>query len=269
MTKVNDELLSPDEIVATLRNSALPTLLVEGRSDMDLFQAVEDLCFENRIDILPAGSRSALFEVFKRRTEFKRTPVAFLADSDMFLFSNVPPDLTGIVFTDGYSIENDILAGGKALRLVGGRHRQKWENILASLARWFAAVTHRYLAGELVEYAQHPSRLVDFSSATLTSLSRSMLVTRNAVCPEARRVLAAPKKYLRGHTLLDALGHFMAETKHRPKCSKDVLLRIDLVSWETNRSFKRLIARIHTTVSKVVTPVHRSPSSNASSKTRR
>lgn len=254
MTKASDITLSPDEIVATLRNSTLPTLLVEGRSDMDLFHVLEDMCFGNGIDIMPTGGRPALFEVFKRRAEFRTTPVAFLADSDMFAFGNVPPVLAGIIFTEGYAIENDILSGGKAFRMIAGKHTAKWAKVISSLSQWFAAASHRYLNGETVEYSQHPGQLVCFSTGTLTPLSQAVLIDPATLCEQAKRVLAEPTKYLRGHTLLGALGHFLAAAKQTPKCSKDVLLRMDLVSWETNRSLQRIVSEVHTAIPELANP---------------
>lgn len=248
MTKANDISLSPDEIVATLRNSTLPTLLVEGRSDMELFRFLEDMCFGNQIDIMPTSGRDALFEVFKRRGEFCTTPVAFLADSDMFIFGSVPPDLVGIIFTEGYAIENDILSGGKAFRMIGGRHKAKWATLISSLSQWFAAAAHRYLKGETIDYSQHPGQLVCFSAGTLTPLAEAVLIDPEPLTEQARRVLVEPAKYLRGHTLLDALGHFLATAKQPPKCSKDVLLRMDLVSWEANRSLQRIVSGVQTAI---------------------
>lgn len=253
MTKANDVTLSPGEIVATLRNSTLPTLLVEGRSDMELFHALEDMCFGNGVDIMPTGGRLALFEVFKRRAEFPTTPVAFLADSDMFIFGNVPPDLAGIIFTEGYAIENDILSGGKAFRMIGGKHRANWAKIVSSLSEWFAAAAHRHLNGETVDYSQHPGQLVSFSAGTLSPVALAVLGDPESLCEQAKRVLAEPTKYLRGHTLLDALGHFLATAKQPPKCSKDVLLRMDLVSWEINMSLQRIVSGVRTAIPQLAT----------------
>jgi hypothetical protein len=253
MTKANDIGLSPDEIVATLRNSTLPTLLVEGRSDMELYHALEDMCFGNRIDIMSTGGRIALFEVFKRRAEFHATPVAFLADSDMFIFEHVPPDLTGIIFTEGYAIENDLLSGGKAFRMIDRKHMAHWEKVLSSLSQWFAAAAHRYLNSENVEYSQHPGQLVCFSSGALKPLSRAVLIDPEPLCEQAKRVLAEPRKYLRGHTLLDAFGYFLATAKHKPKFSKDALLRVELGSWETNKSIQRIVSGVQTTIPQLAT----------------
>jgi hypothetical protein len=248
MTKANDTNLTPNEVVSTLRNSSLPTLIVEGRSDMVLYQAIEEMCFVNSIDIMPVGSRTILFEVHRRRAEFSKTPVAFLADSDMFAFGGIPPEHAGIIFTSGYSIENDILAGGKAFRILSKKHVPLWSNVLGAMTQWFASIVHRYLNGEAVEYKQHPSQIVDFANASFKSAAKSTLLSHAELSTQARTVLDAPTFMLRGHTLLDGFGHFLATVKQKPKCNKDVLLRMDLVSWESNNSIKRLIEEVQKVV---------------------
>ena len=155
-------------------------------------------------------------------------------------------------FTEGYSIENDILSGGKALRMIAVKHKPQWEKIIACLGSWFAAVAHRYLAGETVEYKYHPNQLVDFNLAKLKPLSEAVIIAPDTMCEVAKRVLREPTKNLRGHTLLDAFGHFLATVKQEPKCSKDVLLRMDLVSWETNDSLKRIVSGVHAAIPQVV-----------------
>jgi hypothetical protein len=248
MTKVNETLLSVDEVVATLRNSSLATLLVEGRSDMDLFCALEEICFENRVDILPVGGRNSLFEIFGRRSEFANTPVVFLADSDMYVFDPPAPEFDDVIFTEGYSIENDILLGGKAFRLLTKRNREKWEDLISALGLWFASVAHRVIAGEVVQYKHHPSQLVCFSTGKLTPLAESLLVDPQLLCEVATRVISNPIKCLRGHTLLDAFGHLTSEVKLKPKCSKDMLLRVDLVSWDSNECLVRIVDRVRNAI---------------------
>lgn len=236
--------MTASEVVSTLRNSSLPTLIVEGRSDMVLYQAIEEMCFANSIDVMPVGSRTTLFEVHSRRAEFSKTPVAFLADRDMFAFGSIPPEHSGIIFTSGYSIENDILAGGKAFRILSKKHVPLWSNVLSAMSQWFASVVHRYLNGEAVEYKQHPCQIVDFANASLKPAATANVLSIAVLSPQAKTVLDTPILKLRGHTLLDGFGHFLATVKQNPKCNKDVLLRMDLVSWESNNSINKLIEEV-------------------------
>ena len=244
MTKGSSESLSVDEYVATLRNSALPTLLVEGRSDMSMFQSIEDECFSGEVDILPVGGRTSLFEIYSRRVEYRDSNVAFLADADMFAFGSPPREYTDVIFTHGYSIENDILSGGEALKVITRKHKSQWEKILRALCHWFASIVHRCLEGEFVTYNFHPSKIVDFHSGEIHPAYRSVLISGYLLRSEAAGIALSPIRYLRGHTLIDGIGHFLAETKFRPKCSKEFLLHLDVLSWEDNVAISRIVSEV-------------------------
>ena len=76
-----------DELVSTLRRSKLPTVVVEGRDDMQIFRWIEDLLEANKADIFGVGGRPNLFGVYDRKSEFSHLPVAFVADQDKELFT--------------------------------------------------------------------------------------------------------------------------------------------------------------------------------------
>ena len=248
MTKGNKVQPTVDELVATLRNSALPTLLVEGKSDMTLFQSFEEECFAGEVDIFPIYGRPRLLKLYARRQEYEHAAVAFLADADMFAFTPPPVEYAGIVFTEGYSIENDILSGGKALKLVSKKHRPAWEKILDSLAHWFASIVHRSLAGEILKYSAHPNQIVHYGTGEVKPSIQKILVNRMDLCSPSVVVLTSPVYFLRGHTLIDGLSYFLVETKNALKYSKGQLLNIDLLSWETNPALNRIVTEVQKTL---------------------
>ena len=49
-----------DELVSTLRRSKLPTVVVEGRDDMQIFRWMEDLLKVHEVDVLSVGGRPNL-----------------------------------------------------------------------------------------------------------------------------------------------------------------------------------------------------------------
>ncbi len=65
-----------DELVSTLRRSKLPTVVVEGRDDMQIFRWMEDLLEVHEVDILGVGGRPNLFAIYDRKSEFAHLPVA-------------------------------------------------------------------------------------------------------------------------------------------------------------------------------------------------
>lgn len=249
MKKGSDVFCTVDEGVAVLKNTSLPTLIVEGRSDMLFYRNIEQLCLDSEIDILPVGSRQTLIKLYERRAEFSASNVAFLADSDLFCVSEYPASLTGIIFTKGYSIENDILSGGKAFRTINKRNKKQWNDLLEELSRWFASLAHRKMIGEQVEYADHPNQVVDFQTIKLRKKAAMSLIQDEQLSSKVKLIRQSPIFFLRGHTLLNALGHFLALKNTEPKCSKDMLLHIDVVAWDSNSTLCELIQKIKVSIS--------------------
>ena len=103
--------MTVDECVALLRRTDLQTVIVEGKDDMQIYQWAERRVGIQKANVLPVGGRETLLAVYKRRSEFAHLPVAFVADRDLWLFSGIPPGYPDIIWTEGYSIENDLYAG--------------------------------------------------------------------------------------------------------------------------------------------------------------
>ena len=103
-------------MLRTLRRSNLPTLVVEGCHDEAIYRWIERLLKIPKIDLLPAGDRDILLDVYKRRSEFNsQLPVAFMADLDNWVFDRfdrVVREYKEIVWTTGYSLENDLYSDG-------------------------------------------------------------------------------------------------------------------------------------------------------------
>ena len=113
--------LTVEELVATLRNSDLPTVIVEGQDDMRIYRWVEERLGSRTANVLPTGGRPNLLSVYERRREFLDLPVAFVADQDMWLFSGIPTEYGGVIWTEGYSIENDLYADADLEKLLEPR----------------------------------------------------------------------------------------------------------------------------------------------------
>jgi hypothetical protein len=141
--------LSEQEIVDTLRETkSLLTVLVEGKDDASVYRYLEDqindLIDIDDVDVLICGGRPKLLNVFERRHEFKNTKTVFLADKDMWFFVGVPRDYEDIVFTDGYSIENDVYIESVFNGLLNRDERKLFEGLIRELSIWFAFEVNRY-----------------------------------------------------------------------------------------------------------------------------
>ncbi len=127
------------ELVTTLSDSNVATLVVEGRDDMTIFRWIEDLLntrYSDRhnIDALQAQGSSNLLEIYKRRDEFSsQIPVAFMADLDELVLedpANVLGKYPDIIWTTGYSIENDLYTDGDPISLIPNSKIQMYNDML-------------------------------------------------------------------------------------------------------------------------------------------
>ena len=164
-----------DELVETLRRSRLPTVVVEGENDMQIYRWVEARIGNRNADVLPVGGRENLLSVYERRTEYAHLPVAFVADRDLWLFSGIPPGYRDIIWTEGYSIENDLYAGAELENMLDPdeavEHQQNTTSDTShslyvvhqqvdSIIEWFAFEVEEYLAGRDAEVARHCNQVV-------------------------------------------------------------------------------------------------------------
>lgn len=138
-------LLQTEELVCYLKHCDTPTILVEGRSDMSVYDSFED---SGRAMIMPCGGRSALLEIFRRRAEFPNAKCAFVADKDTWVFTGVPDAYRdGLILTDGYSIENDILRSPGVSDLYDSADRIVFNKMRDELSIWWAFVYETYKDG--------------------------------------------------------------------------------------------------------------------------
>lgn len=134
-----------EELVETLRRSHIQNIVVEGKEDIIFYRELE-----TRLDakIHQAGGREKLLRVYdilsdsEKKGDFRHSPVAFIADRDMWVFRGIPDQYKEIVWTDGYSIENDLYS------IANLRARIKdpdYEDMLDSISSWFACKVEEYL----------------------------------------------------------------------------------------------------------------------------
>lgn len=98
-----------DEIIGTLRHSRLskPTIFVEGKDDIIIYRELERIL---DVDVFPAGCRNNILEIYKQRQQFIHMNCLFIADKDIWCNIGIPVEFQNpcLIFTSGYSIENEI-----------------------------------------------------------------------------------------------------------------------------------------------------------------
>ena len=142
-----------------LRDIDSPTLVVEGPDDVTIYRWIVDKYFKSiGMQVVPVDGRSQVekhyTQVMNNRANYPLLPIVFTADQDLDVFSVPPPGYDDIIWTEGYSIENDLYTNGETqLRALLTETEEKlYQAVLDTIIEWFAF--------EVQEYRSHkPTRI--------------------------------------------------------------------------------------------------------------
>lgn len=234
-----------DETVGALKHSSLPSLVVEGKDDMTVYRWLERELAAKSVNLFPVGGRSNVFKVLNRRTEFPNAKVAFLADSDLDVFNTTSRHLPGVIWTQGYSIENDVLASKTVEQLLEPAEEREFGLLLAQFCRWFAFEVHQHLNGQAAEVKHHVNVVVPIGQKCLCpKFCRKRCYSE----PPIRLTKRIRRNYLlllRGHSLLGCyLRYLSAPSRGTNKYSATNLLDISTKFPHRKRLTRRLITEV-------------------------
>ncbi|NOZ34025.1 MAG: DUF4435 domain-containing protein [Chlorobi bacterium] len=155
--------LTPDILIKTLKRSSLPTVLVEGKDDFLIYRKFQNKIGARFVSFLGCGGRNTLLNIYDRKKEFSNKKVMFIADKDMWVFSSVPEKYNDIIFTKGYSIENDLYEDGQLFlnEILESNEKERFKIIINQLILWFAFEVNKIKSEE--EYN------TEFSEVTILS----------------------------------------------------------------------------------------------------
>ena len=144
-------LLDPtlENLVIALRLSNKPNIIVEGKDDEIIYGKLVERLGRFDVGFFSAGSKDTLLHLYEELSQyenvgdFRHAPVAFIADRDMWLFRGIPFRYDDIIWTEGYSIENDLYSNAKLRDRV--RNMAEYDQTLDSISMWFAYKVEEYL----------------------------------------------------------------------------------------------------------------------------
>ena len=227
VSSLNNICLTVDEIIAYLKRTGLPTILVEGSDDKAVYRYIESKLGELEADILICNSRDALLKIYKRKDEFENSKVVFVADKDMWYFTGIPEEYqNNIIFSKGYSIENDIYIKEIFEGLLEEEEKQQYIKLIKELSRWFAFEVNRYKSEGFSLCDTHINKISDINS---NELRDKYLKDIGFVEPDKELIDEIIGNYnhaLRGKNLFQALLRFLSSSKRISKYSRQNLLEI-------------------------------------------
>ena len=239
-----------DELVVTLRDSQLPTLLVEGYSDVRIYARWVSLRLLGtyNIDVRAVGGREKLLGVYDRRDEFPHVPVAFVSDRSMWLFTEVPVNYKDIVLTEGFSLENDLYtdAEPELKRLLDSHELKEYQQVLDSLCKWFAFEVEEYLSGNPIRGSV---RLQDVIPSGQTELDTDFCRFRGFRPPNFQLIQQIRDNYqlkLPGKLLFEVLARYLdnPDRGFRFNIGSDGLYHIALSMPESHPKMDRLMQEV-------------------------
>ena len=213
-------ILSVNELVSILRHSQKANIIVEGNSDIIIYRELIDRFGTNEVDIHQAGGKTPLLQVYEKLLEaeekgdFSHIPVVFIADQDMWLFSGIEPVYDDIIWTNGYSIENDLYSDANLERLLDKNDLVEHQQILDSISTWFAFAVEAYLAGNSPNLDLHCDEIVPPGKIELDT---DFCVRQGLRTPNPNRVQQIRSAYqllLRGKQLFQLLVRFLSKPAH-------------------------------------------------------
>lgn len=233
--------MSVDELISTLNHSQMPTLIVEGDDDFKIYRWIEKKITDLKIDILPCTGRNNLLNLFKRKNEIRNTNVIFLADRDLWIFSSIPEEYEGILFTEGYSIENDIYmaARGQIEALIPDSLQELYLTALREYTKWYCFEISNFLNNKNYELDFNVKKVLDNNTKHLSQhfLNERGFIKVNDSFEE--QVFAQFYLKLRGKSLLQLWEWFV-----EGKMKRDILFQVIFVFMEENDFVLNIIKNI-------------------------
>ena len=206
-----------NKLVIDLKNTSLPTIVVEGKDNANIIEklikhhGVKEFLGVKDVKVRDIPKRARLLSAYDRRREFVHIlPVAFVADREMGLFTGIPERYADIIWTQGYSLENDLYADADLELLLEPHEIWRHQQVLNSTIEWFAFEVEEFLGG-------NPAR-VDFKLSEIVpqgefKLSKGFCQHRGFRQPSAELIQHIRERYqflLPGNFLFQVLARFLS-----------------------------------------------------------
>jgi hypothetical protein len=224
-----------ETVGGVLRDIDSPTLVVEGPDDVTIYRWIVETYFNGEIKLVPVGGRSEVEKIYKNvyanRHKYPFVPIVFIADKDMDVFSKPPLSHKDIIWTEGYSIENDLYTVGEAelRKLLKGVEPELYQKVLNTIIEWFAFEVQQYKSGRPINISAKLKNIVPIGADTPPTeikMGHKFRETRGLNPPEKfcvpdkaihKEVKDGYRRKLRGKYLFDVLVRYLNYQGREPQ----------------------------------------------------
>lgn len=217
-----------DEVVALLSKSSLPTVVIEGNDDVVVYRKMEEIFFESGLSVLPVGGRKNVLKIFDQLSEIStRKNLAFIADRDLWVVSSVPEEYVSkqIIFTEGYSIGNDVLRDCNVKEVMSRFEREKFSVEVDKYAYWYSLMVRRALDGRPdADLKFFPGRVLDSEEEfqLRTTLDAGEIYPQEIY----ELVKSDGMRYVRGKSLVQIVARQLLHHSRDPKVNPAVFMGV-------------------------------------------
>ena len=216
--------ITVEELISTLKKTSLPTIVVEGLDDMIVYRTFEVNLLNYSVSVLPVGGREKVLKIFKRKNELpSNVQIVFIADQDVWINTAIPEEYQNerLIFTNGYSIENDVYIDGELWKLLRGSECGKYDAELNEFIDWYALALDRHLKNPEIKISLHPDHVLNNNQKALL-----LALNPDEVYPINMRanIRNDYRRLLRGKSLLALLMRNMNYAGREPRHSGGALI---------------------------------------------
>jgi len=261
MMRRKKPLYTVNELVSVLRHSSEPTILVEGPDDMMVYRWLKQHIKPLKASPMSCGGRNNLLSVYERRNEFSPVKTVFLADQDLYVFLGIPNEYSDVIWTAGYSIENDIYAGSTKLDdLLDEEELHDYEKLIEEIIEWFAfeVEKHKKASDSKIDIkilydnrqpvSENEAYIRMNHSDNNTCVNVNLVLGKNFSPPNQNLVSEIKNDFklkLRGKIIFAVLSVYFNDKNRQVKYRKEALYEIGAKPVDKHRYMKRLILEIN------------------------
>lgn len=233
--------VTPEEIFETVRHSDKFNIVVEGTTDHEIYDDLTTSLGINDLDYYEAGCREEVFKVYRliknarKEGKISKVNVAFIADQDSWIFldeSDKPPEgykdicIEEIIWTNGYSIENDLYIEGELRNFVPPDLTDYYDDTLDAICTWYAFEVVNWDRKQDLPVAKHLEQIVpqDYSNLKSELLQELQEKGFNPKCQKLKEkkeeIKKSYAKLIRGKTLFQLIQRFLKKRELPANYSK-------------------------------------------------
>ena len=165
---MGNKYLTDDELISAMNHSSESYIIVEGPDDVMIYRwLLEDIDCEGLLE--PREGCGSVKRLYRRKNEITNPKVAFICDKDTIVYTGtIPKDCLGIIYTEGYSIENDLYQG-KHIETHYFRKKDKelFSTALDSFLKAYACELEKFRAATEYDFTINPEVVLDKTNYSL------------------------------------------------------------------------------------------------------